>query len=145
VPVLLNSAGKPEPPTAVVARLRAIHAGLHLRFVDMTGEHWAVCLVWGPEDRRWQEVQESRVDPDRAYDIVGYLPLTCSLDEAPSYLERMLRQYPKDEVRNMADNVLAFNAAPVAAATEHAIAEVLDMADPSATTPKRRGRPKKTL
>jgi hypothetical protein len=127
MPVLLNSAGKPEPPTYVVARLRALHAGLHLRFVEHTGEHWAVCMTWEPEDRRWEQVQQGQTDPTAAYDIIGYLPMLCSADEAPAYLERTLRQYPKDEVRRMADFVQQYNeTAPVAAATEAALAEALE-------------------
>jgi hypothetical protein len=140
VPVLLNSAGQPEPPTAVVARLRALHAGLSLKFLTHTGEHWAVCMAWQPEDRRWERVQQGETDPASAYDIIGYLPVDCPTDEAPAYLERTFRQYPKDEIRNMADHVLDYNAqAPVAEAIEAALTEALE--DP--ILPKKRGRPKK--
>jgi hypothetical protein len=140
VAVLLNSAGQPEPPTHVVARLRAIHAGLRLRFLDHTGEHWAICMDWPPEDRRWEWVQTGETNPTSAYDIIGYLPVQCSADEAPAYLERTFRQYPKDEVRNMADHVADYNAtAPVAEAIEAALTEALD----TPVAPKKRGRPKK--
>jgi len=133
VPVLLNSAGQPEPPTHVVARLRALHAGLHLRYVEAAGENWAICMTWQPEDRRWEYVQQGQADPLSAYDIIGYLPMACSADEAPAYLERTFRQYPKDEIRNMADYVQQYNATqPVAAAAEEALAEVLDRPDPTA-------------
>lgn len=138
--VLLNAAGQPEPPTAVVARLRALHAGLSLKFLTHTGEHWAVCMAWQPEDRRWERVQQGETDPASAYDIIGYLPVDCPTDEAPAYLERTFRQYPKDEIRNMADHVLDYNAqAPVAEAIEAALTEALE--DP--ILPKKRGRPKK--
>lgn len=140
MPVLLNSAGQPEPPTAVVARLRALHAGLSLKFLTHTGEHWAVCMAWQPEDRRWERVQQGETDPASAYDIIGYLPVDCPTDEAPAYLERTFRQYPKDEIRNMADHVLDYNAnAPVSEAIEAALTEALE--DP--ILPKKRGRPKK--
>lgn len=140
MPVLLNSAGQPEPPTAVVARLRALHAGLSLKFLTHTGEHWAVCMAWQPEDRRWERVQQGETDPASAYDIIGYLPVDCPTDEAPAYLERTFRQYPKDEIRNMADHVLDYNAeAPVSAAIEEALTEALE----SPVLPKKRGRPKK--
>lgn len=140
MPVLLNSAGQPEPPTAVVARLRALHAGLSLKFLTHTGEHWAVCMAWQPEDRRWERVQQGETDPASAYDIIGYLPVDCPTDEAPAYLERTFRQYPKDEIRNMADHVLDYNAqAPVAEAIEAALTEALE--DP--ILPKKRVRPKK--
>jgi hypothetical protein len=140
VPVLLNSAGQPEPPTHVVTRLRALHAGLSLKFLDQTGEHWAVCMAWQPEDRRWEWVQRNETNPNAAYDIIGYLPVDCAVDEAPAHLERVFRQYPKDEVRNMADHVQAYNeSAPVDAAIEEALVEALE----SPVAPKKRGRPKK--
>lgn len=142
MPVLLNSAGQPEPPTHVVTRLRALHAGLHLRFLSQTGEHWAVCMTWTPEDRRWERVQTGQTDPASTYDIIGYLPVDCSMDEAPAHLERVFRQYPKDEVRNMADYVQQYNeTTPVAEALDAALTEVFDRPDPVA--PKKRGRPKK--
>jgi hypothetical protein len=144
VPVLLNSVGHPEPPTHVVGRLRAIHAGLSLKFVDHTGEHWAVCLAWQPEDTRWARVQSGRTDPASAYDIIGFLPVDCPAEQAPAHLERVFRTYPKDEVRNMADAVLKYNdSVPVAEMVEEAIAEVLDRPDPSVVVPKKRGRPRK--
>lgn len=138
MPVLLNSAGQPEPPTHVVARLRALHAGLHLKFLSHTGEHWAVCMTWGPDDRRWERVQRGETDPASTYDIIGYLPVDCSVDEAPSHLERVLRQYPKDEIRNMADHVQHYNAtAPVNAAIDAALTEALE------TPVSKKGRSKK--
>jgi hypothetical protein len=141
VAVLLNSTGQPEPPTHVVKRLQALHAGLHLRFLGLTGEHWAVCMTWSPEDRRWERVQQGKTDPASTYDIIGYLPLDCGVDQAASHLERVFRQYPKDEVRNMADHVQAYNeSAPVGAAIEEALAEALDS---PLEAPKKRGRPRK--
>jgi hypothetical protein len=127
VAVLLNAAGQPEPPTHVVARLRALHAGLFMKFLEQTGEHWAICLRWSPEDTRWEWVQRGETDPEMAYDIIGYLPMLCSIDEAPAYLERTFRQYPKDEVRRMADFVEQFNATqPISQAADAALTEVLD-------------------
>jgi len=127
VTVLLNSAGQPEPPTHVVKRLRALHAGLHLKFLNQTGEHWAVCMDWQPEDRRWEYVQRGETDPASTYDIIGYIPMLCSADEAPAYLERTFRQYPKDEIRNMADHVQQYNdTQPVAQAAEAALVEALE-------------------
>ena len=125
--VLLNSTGQPEPPTHVVKRLRALHAGLFLKFLEQTGEHWAICLRWSPDDRRWESVQRGETNPDAAYDIIGYLPMLCSADEAPAYLERTFRQYPKDEVRNMADFVEQYNLTePVNQAADAALVEALD-------------------
>jgi hypothetical protein len=99
-------------------------------------------MDWQPDDRRWEWVQTGRNDPASAYDIIGYIPLLCSTDEVPAYLERTFRQYPKDEIRQMADHVQAYNeTAPVATAVEAALTEVLDA--PSPVAPRPRGRPKK--
>jgi hypothetical protein len=139
VAVLLNSTGQPEPPTYVVKRLRALHAGLHLRFMEHTGEHWAVCMTWEPEDRRWEWVQRGETDPSAAYDIIGYLPMLCSAEEAPSYLERTFKQYPKDEVRRMADFVQQYNeTTPVTDAVNAALVEALEQ------PVVKRGRPRKS-
>ena len=125
--MLLNSTGQPEPPTEVVKRLRALHAGLHLRFLEYTNQHWAVCMTWEPEDRRWERVQRGETDPGSTYDIIGYLPVSCSADEAPGYLERTFRQYPKEEVRRMADFVQQYNeTTPIAEAAEAALVEALE-------------------
>jgi hypothetical protein len=96
-------------------------------------------MRWDETDRRYVELQQQTIDPDRAFDIIGYLPIDCSVDSAPSYIERALRQYPAEDVRRVADFVEQFNAtSPVASAMEQAIAEVLD-----APVAKKRGRPPK--
>lgn len=141
MPVLFNSAGQPEPSPETSRRLRAIHAGLFLKFLGDSEPFWAVCMTWEPEDRRWATVQSGEVNPSRAFDIIGYLPMDCPAEQAPGYLERMFRTFPRDDVRKMADHVEEYNAtAPVAAAAEEALAEALDM---PVEAPRKRGRPKK--
>lgn len=138
-PVVLNHRGTPEPSSEIQRRLRAVHPRLFLRYVDVFDAHWALCMRWDEGDRRFVELQQQTLDPDRAFDIVGYLPMDCATDAAPAYIERSLRQYPVEEVRRIADHVQSYNAAaPVAAAVEEAIAEVLD--NPVA---RKRGRPRK--
>lgn len=136
--VLLNHLGRPEPSPEVSRRLKAIHAGLHLKFIeDSQGEFWAVCMHWEPEDRRWETVQSGEIAPHRAYDIIGYLPMLCSADEAPSYLERMFRTFPRDDVQRMSDEMSNWNTGNVREAFESALGEVLDSPDPTGTTKKR--------
>lgn len=138
--VLVDSAGVPEPSPTIARRLSAISPGLHLRFLRVTQQHWAVCQTWVQNDVRWGRIQSGEISPDRAFDIIGYLPMDCPIEQAPALLERMLRTYPKEDVQKMADAVFAHNeAAPTAQAVEEAIAEVLDMPDPSAAVPKKRG------
>jgi len=141
--VVLNHRGHPEPSSEIQRRLRSVHPRLELRYVDAVDAHWAICLRWAENDRRWSMIQSNEVDPNRSIDILGYLPMQCSPDEAPAYLEKSMREYPADEVRNMVRDMGQYNSvAPVQQAMEEAMAEVLDSPNPSAQ-PKRRGRPPK--
>lgn len=139
-PVVLSHRGTPEPSSDIQRRLRAVHPRLFLRYVDVFDSHWALCMRWEENDRRFVDLQQQTLDPDRAFDIIGYLPMDCSADQAPAYIERSLRQYPAEEVRRIADFVQQYNATtPVAEALEEALAEVLDNPLPV----KKRGRPRK--
>lgn len=137
--VLLNHLGRPEPSPEVSRRLKAIHAGLHLRFVSSyQGENWAVCMAWQPEDGRWAYVQSGASDPADAYDIIGYLPMLCPPDQAGPYLERMFRTFPRDDIQRMSDAMTNWNTSAVQEALSSAISDVLDSPDPSGTAKKRR-------
>lgn len=143
MPMLLNAAGRPEPSPEVVRRLKAIDPRLKVQWVAGIGGNWAVTCDWAENDRRWEWVQQGRTGRDRAYDVFGYIPFDCPLDEAPALIERMFRQYPRDDARKMAESVLRWNEESAGQAeVEQAVAEVLDMPDPT-QAPKKRGRPKK--
>lgn len=138
--LLLNDRGLPEPSPSVAAQLRKLHDGLSLKFVEGAGAAWAVCLTWPRGDERWQYVQKGDVAEAKAYDIIGYLPMDCPLDSAPSYLTRIFRTYPREDVQRIIESIDRWNAAPAQQAMEQAIAEVLDQRDPSEALPKRRSR-----
>lgn len=143
MPLLVNSVGRPEPSPEIQRRLRAITPGLKLQWLEGIGQCWAVTLAWKDGDRRWEWVQDGSTSPDRAFDIIGYLPQDCSADQAAPYLEKMLRTYPRDNVRNMVDKVARWNDEDAGRKdVEAAVAEILDSPDPSQTA-KKRGRPRK--
>ena len=129
--VLLNALGRPEPSPEVSRRLKAIHAGLSMRWVAGAGENWAICMAWQPEDTRWQRVQEGEYDPHLTFDIIGYLPMACGPDEAGAYLERSFRTFPREDIQRMSDAMANWNTGNVQQALETAIGEVLDRADPT--------------
>jgi hypothetical protein len=144
--VILNDRGEPQPPTSIVERLRAVHAGLGLRHTPHVGPVWAITMAWDGDDPRWAYVQNGTMPASRAFGVIGYLPLDCPLDQAPSYVASVFRKSNREEVQRMADAVLRHNTtAPAAAMVEEAIAEVLDMPDPSSVQPRRRGRPRKVI
>jgi hypothetical protein len=138
--ILLNERGNPEPSPDIQRRLRGIHPRLSLRFMQSAPGNWAVTLGWGDDDPRKERVRTGLTSLDRAFDIIGYLPMNASVDEAPAYLSRMFRTYPLDHVRSIADHIANFNATePLRDAVEAATADVLDSANP-AGTPKARRR-----
>ena len=144
MPVLYNSAGRPEPSPEIARRLKAIDAGLKLQWITGVAGNWAVTMRWPEHSPKWARVQSNEVSPDRAFDILGWLPMDCPLDEAPALIERMLRTFPSEDVQKLANAVQGWNDTKAGQAeVEQAIAEVLDMPDPSAIKPKKRGRPKK--
>lgn len=139
--LVLNALGRPEPSPEIQRRLRTLHPRLSLRYVESSTEHWAVTMGWDEADSRWEHVKKGDIPSSRAADIVGYLPMLCRTDEAPSYLERMLRTYPSDEAKRTADFVSQWNqTVPLQQAVDEAIGEVLDRADPSGTTKTKRYR-----
>ena len=144
MPVLYNSAGRPEPSPEIARRLQAIDPGLKLQWVTGVAGNWAVTMRWPEHSPKWRTVQSGEVAPDRAWDILGWLPMDCPLDTAPPLIERMLRTFPNEDVQKLANAVDRWNEKKAGQAeVEAAIAEVLDMPDPSATAPKKRGRPRK--
>ena len=142
-PVVLNHRGTPEPSSEVQRRLAAVHPSLSLRFIDGMDTHWAICFKWEESDLRWASVQSQEIDPNRSIDMVGFLPMDCSPDEAAPYFLKEFRQHPNVNVQALVDRMVHYNAtAPIAAAMDKAMGEVLD--NPFADAPKRRGRPPKS-
>ncbi len=108
--IVLGADNLPVPPTEIVERCKRIHSAIGLRFGGgLSGSGWAITWEWPPSDTRWARVQSGDVDPLMAYDIVGYLPFGCSIDQAPGYIERALKQYPRDEVRRCVDRMSHWN------------------------------------
>ena len=131
--IVLNERGTPEPPSEVTTRLKSIHPSLNLRFVEGVSSHWAIELAWGEKDRRWEWVKTGQTDPTGAFDIIGYLPMDCSLNEAPAHIERVFRQFPREDVQSLVDRIAKWNVEPAQKAAEEAFAEVLDSANPSSS------------
>jgi hypothetical protein len=134
---ILNAMGAPEPSPEIRRRLQAIHPKLDLKFVEAAGHHWAISLSWEDNDRRRELIQNGGIDPSGDYDIIGYLPLDCTADEAPAYIARVFREFPREDVQNLIGRINHYNETPAQKASEEALAEVLDAKDPSkASGPK---------
>lgn len=103
-----DAEGVPIPPSDLVAELqkRCDSAQVGLRYCNAS---WQLIWTWKPDDPRRQWIKEGKYSERDAFDIIGDLPPDCSLEQAPSYAERSLRQYPRDEVRKLADNIQRYN------------------------------------
>lgn len=86
--------GLPVPPQELVAKLKAFDARIGLFY---TKGAWAITEAWRETDPRREWVQSGQMQEAMAFDICGYLPLSCSLDEALPYIERELRSYTMEQ------------------------------------------------
>jgi len=126
--VILNERGNPVPPTEVQKRLKDIHSRLSLRFMEGSlKSHWAITMDWTKKDPRHAKNDRK----DRAFDIIGYLPVGCSIDEAPAYLAKTFRTYPRKDVQSLLDRIDKFNASVKEDAVDKATGEVLSKSDPT--------------
>lgn len=88
--LIKDAQGRPQPPDWLVTRLQRDNPGVGLFY---TKAAWAITEAWRPDDPRRQWIQRGEMQPEYAFDICGYLPVTCSLLEAPAFIEQMLRGY----------------------------------------------------
>jgi hypothetical protein len=123
VSILVNAREVPQPPTDVVARLRALSEDLKIGCFQMgrkpSGEPqyaWAVHHRWPLSDPRWARVQAQEIPEADAYDIICFPPLDCPVEEIVGYLERGLTAMHgsgnrSDHVTRLLNRVAAHNEA----------------------------------
>lgn len=114
-PVLvLNERGGPVPPPDILRRIRAIAPELGLRFnAAFDSSNWAFTRDWPETDARWARVRSQEISRESAYDIIGYLPIDCSVEQAASYVEQHLRNYPLEHVRALHASMQRWNESEV--------------------------------
>ena len=110
-----------EPPKLLVERFARVDDRLGLKFVqfpiaDSTNvnsiRHWAIVIHWREDDARRQWIQRGEIPASAAFDVLGYLPIDCSVQEAFTYFERMATGQLRDgrDVANMVSRLHLFNA-----------------------------------
>lgn len=113
-----DAGGVPLPPSHIVAALQAWEPALGLTYHAV---QWAFTWTWKENDPRRARVRSGELPEHEARDIIGYIPIDCSLEDVPSYAVQCLRQYPRDEVRKLVDSVHRYNAVDVGRAQTDAI------------------------
>lgn len=108
--LLTSERGGPVPPSDVLQRIHEYSPSLGLRFMpDFDRSRWAFTWEWPAKDLRWARVQSNEIPREAAYDIIGYLPIGCSVDEAGSYVETHLKNYPIEEIRRLHRKTVQWN------------------------------------
>ena len=105
---LRDAANIPIPPTAITERIRHTWPDqkFDLRYLSAS---WALIRHWPDADPRWKWVKEEGYNPNFAWDNIGSLPINCSVEEAPAFLERMLRSDSRDDVQKLALKIADWN------------------------------------
>lgn len=120
---LVNERGTPEPPTEIVARLQRVHPGFGLRYAEgHAGINWHFTKQWDADDRRREWIKNGSVSPDSDYDIIGPLPIDCSLGEAAGYAEKCLGSYPIESVAALRHQMHKYNTVDIPAAQVQEVA-----------------------
>lgn len=94
-PQLVKDHGEPMCPSEVSRYLQAIDERLFMRaFPFPSGWEWAMCESWSEHDPRRMSIRTGETPPDRAFDVVGYVPSHLqinSAETAASFLVSSLR------------------------------------------------------
>ena len=144
--VIVNDRGTPEPPTEVVRRLRAVDPKLTIRWGGWG--YWELIQEWKDDDPRWRLVQAGQYDPARAYVIIGTIPNSCSTDEVPAYVERLLRQWPDaEDAKRMLDKMDSYHTGTATEQVQEVVEEAIEatVAEVSAPLVKKGRRKRVTL
>lgn len=142
--ILVNSVGLPEPSPDIQRRLQQVHHGLSLRYSPSVVGAWLITKEWERDDPRWEMVKRQEMAAADAWDSIGYLPMDCPTDQAPSYITKVFRAYPKDAVRKLGDRIHHFNATAGQQQVAAAVEEVMENPNPSAELESRKVTGKRT-
>lgn len=94
-PQLVRDHGEPLCPSQVTQYLQSIDERLFMRaFPFPSGWEWAMCETWGENDPRRITIRTGETPPDRAFDVLGYVPpqvKITSAEDAMHFLAASLR------------------------------------------------------
>lgn len=107
--------GSPAAPTYVVDGLKRIHPSLDLQYLAFpdpqgnTAAWWALVERWGDNDPRLEKVKKGELADGSAYDILGFLPLDCTADQAYGYVLNALRSNNTEQFSKHLNRIDKFN------------------------------------
>jgi hypothetical protein len=134
--ILITRHEEAIPNAEMLKRFRAVDPRLGLRLVVYpmrdqanTNEHktWAITYQWADDDKRRQMIARGQMAEDGDFDVLGWLPKDCSVEEAFSYFERTAKGLGRErgDMDRILNRLHHFNAQ----ATEEAKKETHELAE----------------
>lgn len=128
--MLVDTVGRPLPPSGIAERLQQVHPHLGLRWYRKpgagTGHWWAIVYTWEPADPRWAWVQQGQCAPTDTVDVVAFLPDDCSAEQAYGFLVNGVRHGATVDIRKVLERVQSYNATANAEVVDTVLADVAD-------------------
>jgi len=128
--VLYDAKGAPQPPDHLVRRMQAIDPSLGVRFAALpSGAQWAVTQKWAPNDKRRVMIQLGQMDPDADHDIIAWIPVRVSLEDAPAWVARQWKQTDREDLRRFLDRLDVEDLEATKASSKDAMEEAMNVAE----------------
>ena len=105
--MLITALNDPVASPLAQAALQAVDPRFHLRWINGVMRYWAICEYWRENDARRERIKLGELSPDKAWDVIAYLPLGCSADEVEGYILREFVRVtdPKQQASDMVDAI----------------------------------------
>lgn len=143
--VIRDAFQRPVAPSDIVERLHQVDDRLNLRYVyyahrDYSNvnmdERWAITLRWTESDKRRRMIQLGQMAEDADFDVLAYLPLDCSPEQAFSFFENGARQMvgTKDDIDRLLSRIHAFNDQQTKKVIGEELAKADEVIDANVTT-----------
>lgn len=126
--MLVDTVGRPLPPSGITERLQHVHPNLGLRWYRKpgadAGHWWAIVYTWESTDPRWAWVQQGTFSPNDTVDVVAFLPDDCSAEQAYGFFVNGVRHGSTEHIRKVLGRVHAYNASANASVTDEVLQDV---------------------
>ena len=112
--------GAAVPPQDLVRRFKQVDDRLDVKFIHYphvnygntnVQEYWAIIIRWPDDDPRRQLIQRGDLPEHGDFDVISFLPLDCSVEQAFSFFENACRGQVRDrqDVRRFLERLHKFN------------------------------------
>lgn len=98
--------GIPQPSPELVQRLKRFDPRIGIRYSKVA---WQITEDWTENDPRRAGIRSGETDPRFAFDICGYLPISCDVSQAPAFIERELSSWSPTQFQALREATRRWN------------------------------------